>query len=244
MIKLILLAMHVVILTIIPLKTCTLVDPDPVPVDAPLDSLRILALGDSYTIGQSVPERDRWPIQLADSLAHYQIQVLETKIIARTGWTTSQLIQAISQADLSQKYDLVGLLIGVNNQFQNRDISVYEKEFEHLLATAIGLATNEKESVFVLSIPDYSVTPSGKIYSDTQTPEEIDQFNQINFDIAKSYNVSYYDITGLSRLAEGDPQLVARDSLHFSGEMYRQWVKQIIPDILDKINYTPTMVKQ
>lgn len=232
-----------IFLAIVPLRTCTLVESNPDFDGAPSDSLRILSLGDSYTIGQSVMRDDRWPNQLIDSLQYNNYYIIENSIIARTGWTTADLLHAISKQDLSSGYHLVGLLIGVNNQFRGLDISVYETEFEELLITAIKLAGDRNNAVFVLSVPDYSVTPTGRAFSNDQTSAQIDKYNAVNRRIAQKYNVIYFDITPLSRTAADDPQLIASDSLHFSGEMYTKWVEVLLPEALSMLQYQDATLK-
>ena len=182
---------------------------------------KFLALGDSYTIGESVTESERWPTQLAAKL-----EFSEPRIIATTGWRTDQLKEAIEAVTLKPEYDLVSLLIGVNNQYQGKPILVYEREFEELLQTAIKLARGKKEKVFVVSIPDYGYTPFGKPKQE-KISEALDQYNAINKRIAEKFGVTYFNITGISRKGFDDPDLVAADGLHPSGKMYAQWVEVI-----------------
>jgi lysophospholipase L1-like esterase len=182
---------------------------------------KYLALGDSYTIGESVSEQDRWPNQLAD-----QLKIPHPKIIATTGWRTDDLANAIKVADLKEEYDLVSLLIGVNNQFQGKSAAHYEIEFEELLKTSIKLAKGKTKNVFVVSIPDYGFTPYGKPKQEAIT-KQIDEFNAINKRIAKKYKIAYFNITEISRKGLEDPTLVAKDGLHPSGKMYLLWVELI-----------------
>lgn len=182
---------------------------------------KFLALGDSYTIGESVAESERWPNQLAAKL-----KLKEPRIIATTGWRTDQLKAAIEAANLKPEYDLVSLLIGVNNQYQGKPIEIYEREFEELLQTSIKLAKGKKKNVFVVSIPDYGYTPFGKAKQETISLE-LDQYNAINKRIAAKYGVRYFNITAISRKGFEDTELVAADGLHPSGKMYAQWVEVI-----------------
>jgi len=182
---------------------------------------KFLALGDSYTIGESVAEPERWPNQLAAKL-----KIPQPTIIATTGWRTDNLKDAIEAASLKPEYDLVSLLIGVNNQYQGKPIEVYEREFEELLQTAIKLAKGKKKNVFVVSIPDYGFTPFGKAKQE-KISTELDQYNAINKSIAAKYNIQYFDITPISRKGFEDTELVAADGLHPSGKMYAQWVELI-----------------
>jgi len=196
---------------------------------------RYLALGDSYTLGTALPDSSQnYPTQLVERLNEDSLlEGTEPDVIAFGGWRTDELISAIEAADLTGEYELVSLLIGVNNQFQNRSDSVYAVEFEELLNTAISFAGNNTERVFVLSIPDYGVTPFGG--NNPEISAEIDIFNDINEDISESYGVSYFNITEISRLAENNPDLLAPDNLHPSGEMHELWVNEILEDIKSKL---------
>jgi lysophospholipase L1-like esterase len=192
--------------------------------------VRFLALGDSYTIGQSVPVADRWPEQFAEELRKKDYDVAALKIIAQTGWRTDNLIYAIETERPLIGYNLVSLLIGVNNQYQGASINTYEDEFEELLKTAISLAGDNKESVFVLSIPDYGYTPFGES-NQLSISTEINAFNNVNKRITDWYGVAYFDITSISRQGLINTSLVASDGLHPSGEMYARWVELIARNI-------------
>lgn len=186
------------------------------------DGVSILALGDSYTIGQSVPSAQRWPTQLADSLKSKGILVDTVVYVARTGWTTQNLQQSIATAQLRDTFDFVTLSIGVNNQYQRQPMQIYEPEFDSLLRTAIRLARGRAERVMVVSIPDYGYTPFG--WSNRYAiGAELDQYNAINLRLARQRGTRYADITPLSRVS--DYTLIATDGLHPSGEAYRRWVK-------------------
>ena len=183
-----------------------------------------LALGDSYTIAESLNLIDSYPHQLKNQLK----KIDSVNIIAKTGWTTGELIDTLKSLDINNKYDYVSLLIGVNNQYREYDISIFEEEFEYLLNLAIQYA-NDRSKVFVISIPDYGVTPFGfknrdKIY------KEIDQYNLIKRKIVEKYNIRFYDVTDISREAKEKKYLIAEDSLHPSREMYSLWVDRILND--------------
>ncbi len=202
---------------ILPLSAQTLFRSEPV---------RFLALGDSYTIGQSVTVEESWPIQLGRALQEEGLMMEEIKIIAQTGWRTDQLQNSILTEDPETRYNLVSLLIGVNNQYQGGNIETYEAEFEELLKTAIRLAGNNENRVMVLSIPDYAYTPFGN--GSASISLAINQFNTVNRRITNQYQVAYHDITPISRQGLDDPSLVASDGLHPSGKMYALWVRQIM----------------
>ena len=189
--------------------------------------LKYLALGDSYTIGESVAENERYPNILAEKLKADQLDIQEVKIIATTGWTTTNLKEAIGKENPSADQDLVSLLIGVNNQYQGKEIGLYEKEFEELLKTAIRLAQNNPKRVFVVSIPDYGVTPFAAQKNPTQISQEIDIYNAMADGICEKYGVAYFDITPISKRAKDDLTLLASDELHPSGKMYALWVEHM-----------------
>lgn len=195
--------------------------------------VRFLALGDSYTIGQSVSVNDRWPVQLMDSLALRGIVTDTLRIIATTGWRTDDLINAITSQNLQQQnYNLVSLLIGVNNQYQGRPFSQYVNEFPQLLDSAIRYAGGDTSHVFVVSIPDYAYTPYGQSTGNqTQISLEIDQYNAANKRFADSLHIQYFDITPISRMGLAQPALVASDGLHPSGIQYTEWVKLMLNSI-------------
>ena len=198
-------------------------------------SATLLALGDSYTIGQSVGEKDRWPEQLARSLEDHGL-LLQLSIIAQTGWTTDELSSAMQAASFTPPYDLVSLLIGVNNQFRGYPITDFEKEFRGLLELAIILAGDQPAHVLVISIPDWAYTPFAPPQSREQISMEIDQHNRIIKEISGELGANFIDITPISRMALDNSSLLAADSLHPSAEMYGLWVAQILPIALNSLN--------
>lgn len=199
-------------------------------------TLSYLALGDSYTIGESVPAAERWPMQLADTLREQGIAMEDPVIIAKTGWTTDELKSAIAGADLDPPYDLVTLLIGVNDQYRGYDIGNYPEKFLYLLNKSISLAGNEAGKVVVLSIPDYGVTPFASDKNPPKISQEIKAYNAISKNISDSLGVAYVDILPISRNAKNDPALLADDQLHPSGKMYGQWVEKALPSVLSLLN--------
>jgi lysophospholipase L1-like esterase len=204
--------------------------------------IRFLALGDSYTIGQSVPEAERWPVQLINLIKaspHFEKQNggIEGGIIARTGWTTNELWQAIQQNPPQGTYELVSLLIGVNDEYRGGGAQPYRQDFRFLLGKAIGYAGGDAKRVIVLSIPDWGVTPFAQ--NDprpaTQISAEIDAFNAINKDESQKAGVRYVDVTPISRQAPADPALIADDGLHPSGKMYAAWAALALPEALSAL---------
>jgi lysophospholipase L1-like esterase len=193
------------------------------------DNVKFLALGDSYTIGESVTAAERWPMQLMDSLSARGLDYSDAKVIATTGWRTDNLAEAIRHSKIKTEYTLVSLLIGVNNFYQGKSAQSYQKEFEALLKTAINLAGGKKSRVFVLSIPDYGYTPFGK-KDQTTISNGIDAFNKINEAVSRKLKVKYYNITDISRRGLTEPDLVAFDGLHPSGKMYTEWIELILSD--------------
>jgi lysophospholipase L1-like esterase len=199
------------------------------------DNIKFLALGDSYTIGESVTTNERWPVQLMDSLSARGLDYVESKILATTGWRTDNLAEAIRHAKIKTEYTLVSLLIGVNNLYQGKSVESYKPEFEALLDMAIKIAGGRKSRVFVVSIPDYGYTPFGK-KDQPAISKGIDEYNAVNESIARKMNVKYYNITDISRRGLAEPDLVAFDGLHPSGKMYSEWIKLILTDV--KLEYS------
>lgn len=191
--------------------------------------IRYLALGDSYTIGESVPQHQSYPYLLADTLNAAGVN-LYVDVLAKTGWTSADLLASLDSAVLEKSYDLVSLLIGVNNQYQNRSINEYRKEFTLLLESAIKLAAGNVSNVFVISIPDYGYTPFGEKNIKTISAE-IDHFNKINKEISANYGIMYFDITPISRKGLEKPKFVAEDGLHPSGIMYEQWINSFVSQL-------------
>lgn len=201
--------------------------------------VRFLALGDSYTIGEGVAEAGRWPNQLADTLSSLGLSFEKPLIIARTGWTTADLKAGIEAADPKGPFDLVSLLIGVNNQYRGPSRGYtpenYRLAFAALLQQSIAFAGGEAARVFVVSIPDYSVTPFVPESNKARVAEEIDQYNHINRQETEKAGVTYVDITPISRLAANDKSLLASDNLHPSASMYRMWVELMAEKVIRKV---------
>lgn len=198
-------------------------------------SINYLALGDSYTIGQSVCETCRFPEQLKMSLKTiYPATNFSLKVIATTGWTTSNLISAINTQNPESNYDLVTLLIGVNNQYQHLNFSLYEKEFPELLNKAIMLAKGNKSKVVVVSIPDYAYTPFAANFSQenrTKISTEINQYNDFAESYCISKDVKFVSITDITREGLTNSNLVASDGLHPSETAYKRFVERMLPKV-------------
>lgn len=188
-----------------------------------------LALGDSYTIGESVKPEERFPAQTACLIQNRFQKETGIDYIATTGWTSADLQDAIEKKKLDPHYDWVTLLIGVNDQYQGLDTGGYRTRFTQLLQIALLAIQGKKEKVCIISIPDYSVTPFGR--GSESIHRELEAFNRINFDIADQYQVGYCDITGISQLAAGDPTLTAPDHLHPSGKQYHLWAMKLIDEM-------------
>ena len=195
------------------------------PAPSPAAGIRFLSLGDSYTIGQSVPAPDRWSVQLAQMAQNLQTP----DIIAQTGWTTGDLQQAIRTTNPAANYELVSLMIGVNNQFRGLPLATYRTEFRELLQTSIRLAGNRPTRVFVLSIPDWGRSPYAQRYDQARISQEIDQFNAAAQEESRLAGVAFVNITDLTRTAAGDPAQFAPDGLHYSGRQMQQWASRALP---------------
>jgi lysophospholipase L1-like esterase len=191
--------------------------------------VKFLALGDSYTIGESVDEPDRWPNQLARALRATGIDVADPQIIATTGWTTDELSAGMDRAKPEGPYRLVTLLIGVNNQYRGRPVDEYRKQFVQLLERAIKLAADKPSRVIVVSIPDYGVTPFAANGDRPKIARELDAFNAAAADEVRKRGAAFVDITLASRAAATDRSLVADDGLHPSAKMYAQWSAAALP---------------
>ena len=184
-----------------------------------------LALGDSYTIGEAVDEEGRWPNQLASRMKTSNINV---QIVATTGWTTNELAEGIAQANITETFDLVSLLIGVNNQYRGLSIQDFEIELRELCLAAIDFSKNGSSNVIILSIPDWSAFPFAEGRDINKISKEIDAFNKVVQKTANEFNLKFFDITDISRQASSNKSLIAEDLLHPSKEMYKLWVDKIL----------------
>jgi lysophospholipase L1-like esterase len=199
---------------------------------------KYLALGDSYTFGQSVCADCRFPEQLKDSLQQFlnTEDTFNIKLIAQTGWTTANLNAAISNEPLLSDYDLVTLLIGVNNQYQNIPFSVYEQEFVTLVNTAIARGKGDKNNVIVVSIPDYAYTPFGQGTSNpSNISTQLDAYNAFAENYCLANNITFINITDITRLGLQQTSLVANDGLHPSTVAYSKFVERILPVAKNKL---------
>lgn len=192
-------------------------------------SLRYLALGDSYTIGEGVEPAERWPVQLAALLRARGVDLGDPTIIARTGWTTDELASGIDAVRPPGPYDLVSLLIGVNNQYHGFPVAAYRPELRAMLQRAIAFAGGEAGRVVVVSIPDWGVTPYAQGRDRAQTAREVDAYNAAARDVAGELGAHWVDVTPTSR---GMPAALVGDGLHPSGEQYRAWAELALPEAL------------
>lgn len=194
-----------------------------------------LALGDSYTIGEGLEISESWPVQLVDRLKERGYKFASPKIVARTGWTTRDLIRNIEEeVNVQRDFDIVSILIGVNNQYQGRRMAEYEEELREIFRKAINHSKTRERGVFALSIPDYSVTPFGEENAEV-IAVEVDEFNATFRRIAEEFDVDFYNITPMSREALTNRDLIAGDSLHPSALMYRYWVDDIVDEVIEKL---------
>lgn len=194
-----------------------------VPQETDSSAKTYLALGDSYTIGQSVKEDDCFPNQAVARLREFGITINDPKVLAITGWTTADLLNSLTKFPIKDTFSIVSLLIGVNNQYQHTGIENYRTEFNALANLAVMYAGGIKKGVYILSIPDYSVTPFGQNINATEIAKEIDEFNFANKTIADQLNINYIDITLISRKGIAGTDYLATDGLHPSGKQYTQW---------------------
>ncbi len=229
---------YILVVNIITVLTCSTANEsadDAFENDLGIKDLKIVSLGDSYTIGQSVCNTCRFPEQLKKSLIRSfdSGTHLELEVIAKSGWTTADLISAIDKENLSTTFDLATLLIGVNNQFQGIPFHIYEKEFKELIEKATFLANQDKSNLIVISIPDYAYTPFGS--GDSKISKDIDKYNTFAKDYCKLNNITYVHITDITRDGLKNPDLVASDGLHPSELAYSKFVSRMLPVAIEKL---------
>jgi len=195
-----------------------------------------LALGDSYTIGEGAGPADRWPVQLAGLARAQGLPLAAPDIIARTGWTTAELQEAIGASGNHRRdYGLVSLLIGVNNQYRGQSLALYRAEFRQLLATAVAFAGGRAGRVVVLSIPDWGQTPFAHDRDAVQIAHDIDQFNAEAQAECQQAGVVFVPITDLTRAAAGDAHQFTTDGLHYTGPQMRQWAQRALPVVQQRL---------
>jgi len=217
--------------TPLPIATSTTIPaftPIPTQETISMRTVRYLALGDSYTIGEMVSPKNRWSVQLASLLEAEGIQT-DLTIIARTGWTVDELWQGIQANPPEGTYDMVSLLIGVNDQYRGYPVDGYREDFRFILGKAIEYAGGDPKRVIVLSIPDWGVTPFAGSRDSKKIAGEINQFNAVNKEESEKAGAHYIDITPISREAVNEPSLIAPDGLHPSGRMYSMWTEMTLP---------------
>ncbi|MGB8191459.1 MAG: SGNH/GDSL hydrolase family protein [Chitinophagaceae bacterium] len=196
-----------------------------------------LALGDSYTIGESVPLYESFPCQAVQLLRKAGHRFNAPEIIAKTGWTTDELFSNITHTRLQPPYDFVSLLIGVNNQYRGRTVDEYKTQFTELLQQSIAFSNSDPSRVMVLSIPDWGITPFASGRDQQKISGEIDAFNAVNKSIAEKFKTHYIDITPGTREAAQDESLLAADKLHPSGKEYGRWAAEVVRMILARIRH-------
>jgi lysophospholipase L1-like esterase len=197
--------------------------------------IRYLALGDSYTFGEGVAFSSTFPFLLCTKLAEMGIHIKDLTVIAKTGWRTDELYSAIQQTVISPPYDLISLLIGVNNEYQGRSSESFKSEFITLTSTSISLAGGNNNKVFALTIPDYGYTPFGK-NKQLLISKRIKQYNEVIHTVCVNQKILCIDITTLSKEALYDESLLVQDGLHPSPKMYRRWVETIAKPVFEKLS--------
>lgn len=196
-----------------------------------------LALGDSYTIGEGLEIEKSWPHQLVQLLNEKGFNFEDPKIIAKTGWRTDELKKAMrKQLDKTEKFDLVSLLIGVNNQYQEKSMRKYKREFKKLLKKAISKSKYENQSVFVVSIPDYGVTPFAKEKDKTDAITDLLKYNAYARQLCEEYGVPFYDVTALSTELGQSVDMLNEDKLHPNDKQYRSWINSFLPQLVKQLN--------
>lgn len=194
---------------------------------------KYLALGDSYTIGELVAAEDNFPNQFCRIINEHGEHFDTPTIIAQTGWTSDELMNAIAVAKPSFDHDLVSLLVGVNNQYRSLNIDTYYWQFYSLLCQAILFARSNPQNVIVVSIPDWGLTPFNKDRDEQIVSAEIDQYNNINRELAGKLGTKYLDITHSTRLHASDSNFLATDLLHYSATEYEIWARQLVNNFIE-----------
>ncbi|GAA4462235.1 SGNH/GDSL hydrolase family protein [Nemorincola caseinilytica] len=195
-----------------------------------------LALGDSYTIGEQVSAPDNFPHQAVRMLREKGTQVTDPVIIATTGWTTDELATSIREHNITDTFSFVSLLIGVNNQYRGRSIDNYRDEFTQLLHQAIHFAGGRPQRVFVLSIPDWGVTPFAADRDRSAIATEIDAYNAACREIALANECHYIEITESTRQHGADPTYLVDDKLHPSGREYAIWAQRLVEQVHEQLS--------
>lgn len=191
--------------------------------------MRFLALGDSYTNGEGVAEEERWPSQLVALLGQQDIHLTDVQIVAQTAWTADELADAIDQTKPKGPFDVVTLMVGVNDQYRNRPVASFAPEFEQLLARAVGFAGRRPSRVIAISIPDWGATPFAEGRDRVRIAREIEAYNERARELAARAGVIWVDVTTETRAMQLDPSLVTADGLHPSGAMYARWAALLAP---------------
>jgi len=219
-------------------------NPSPMPAQetTSMPTIRYLALGDSYTIGESVAEQERWPLQLAELIESFpqfarsigmNERGVDVTIIARTGWTVNELWEGIQANPPSGTYDMVSLLIGVNDQYRGLPVDGYREDFRFMLGKAVEYAGGDPKRVIVLSIPDWGFTPFAADRDTEPISQQIDEFNAVTLEETEAVGAHYVDVTIISRMAMDDFDLITGDRLHPSGKMYAMWAEKTLPVALE-----------
>jgi hypothetical protein len=180
-------------------------------------SISYLALGDSYTIGESVPLHESFPYLTTQLIRKQKIAIHAPEIIAKTGWTSSELAEQLLKTELNTHYDFISLLIGVNNQYRHLSLHDFRSDFEYLLKKSIHLSNGKPQNVIILSIPDWGCT----------------SFNHVCAQFAKDYHTQFIDITTATRALKDHPSALAADQLHYSGETHLLWANKVANKIME-----------
>lgn len=191
--------------------------------------MRFLALGDSYTIGEGVSEGERWPNQLVARLLDDGLAITDLRVIGRTAWTADELADAIDAENPQGPFDLVTLMVGVNDQYRSRPVDAFAPEYAKLLDRARAFAAGRAWRTIAISIPDWGATPYAAGRDRDLIAREIEAYNARSRDLAARAGVHWVDVTPASRAVLDDPSLVTADGLHPAGRMYTRWAELIAP---------------
>lgn len=196
---------------------------------------RILALGDSYTVGTGVDDEGRWVTKLTERLRSAGDPVADPVVVAENGWTTGDLEAGIDDADPEGPFDLVTLLVGANNCFQGESAAAFEPKFRDLLDRALGFATDPSSTV-VITVPDYTLTPVGGDNDPEEHAERLETYNEIVREAARARETRLVDVVPPSKRVRENPELIADDDLHPAPAQHELWLERIEPVASDALS--------
>jgi acyl-CoA thioesterase I len=197
--------------------------------------LRYVALGDSYTIGTSVPAADRWPDRLVAALGGANGPLDLVANLAVNGFTADDVRRRELPNVAALRPGFASLLVGVNDVVRGVAPETYRADLEAVLDELTALVGRDR--LLLVTTPDYTVTPAGADYGEPAARRAaIERFNAILAVEAVVRGIALVDIFDISERAATDRSLVASDGLHPSGAQYALWVERIAPVVADLLD--------